>query len=609
MTLKNFIFSVFFNCCSLFAFSQEKVIDTVFIQDQQLRNAEKTQTVSTLKTEDLQKNTTNISEILRFQSPIYIKENGRGMVSSPSFRGTTAQQTALVWNGININSLFLAQGDLNNISLLSADQIKIKPGGGSVIYGSGAIGGTIHLDNSLSFNKGFTGNLFTEYGSFKTTNTKLKASYSTPQFSFSANGSYSSSENDYEVSEKEYKNLSGQYENKSFVLNSGYKINANNTISWISEHYSATQNYPVFSATQTKTSYESNTFRSLVTWNYHDQKIENYLRTAYLEDEFGYFAKIGSPKTSGGVSKILLVKNDFNYKILNNLSFNFINEFQNQKGEGYQSGIKDPRRNIFSTAGLLRFQPREKLYLEAGVKKDFVENYKSPFLFSIGSAYKAFSWYEIKLNGSKNFRNPSFNDLYWQPGGNLDLKSEISYQIEAASIFTYKNLKFTITPYFLDIKNLIRWIPTTAGYWTPENVEKVQSKGIESSLTFTKKTGKHQFSLNLGYAYTKSQNQETRKQLSYVPFHKIFGNLDYQYRFLGFYVQGMYNSLTYTTTDENYTDALKPYFVSNAGVYLQVKNYKLTFKINNIGNEIYETTSYYPMPKRNYLLSLNVNLK
>lgn len=608
MTKQNF-FSAVFLCAYLFIFSQEKTIDTVFIQDHQFRNSQKTQTIISLSEEDLQKNSTNISEVLRFQSPVYIKENGRGMVSSPSFRGTTAQQTAFVWNGININSLFLGQSDMNNIGLFTADNIRIKSGGGSVIYGSGAIGGTVHLDNSLSFNKGFTGNFFSEYGSFETFNSKLKAGFSTEKFSFNASGSFSSSENDYEVPEKDYKNLSGQYENKSFSLNSGYKINDQNTISWISEIFNASQNYPVFSISQTKTKYESNTFRSLLTWKYRSEKIENYFRTAYLEDEFGYFAKIDGPKSSGGISKTFLVKNDLNYEILRNLSFNFINEFQNQIAEGYGSGIENPKRNIFSTAGLLRFQPSEKIYLEGGAKKDFIENVESPFLFSFGANYKPISWYELKINASKNFRNPSFNDLYWKPGGNLNLRSESSYQAEFSNIFKYRTFKFSVTPFIIEVTDLIRWIPTTAGFWTPENVEKVLSKGIESSLSYTKNFGENDFKVNLGYTYTNSQNQETKQQLSYVPFHKIFGNIDYQYHFFGIYVQGMFNGLTYTSTDENYSEALKPYFVANAGIFAEYKNFKLTFKVNNIGNEVYETTAYYPMPKRNYLLNLNINLK
>lgn len=608
MTKQNFFSAVFLWTYAII-FSQEKTIDTVFVQDQQFRNTQKTQTIINLSSEDLQKNSTNISEVLRFQSPVYIKENGRGMVSSPSFRGTTAQQTAFVWNGININSLFLGQGDINNIGLFTADNIRIKSGGGSVIYGSGAIGGTVHLDNTLTFNKGFTGNLFTEYGSFETFNSKLKAGYSTEKFSFSASGSFSSSENNYEVREKDYQNLSGQYQNKSFTLNSGYKINEQNTISWISEMFNASQNYPVFSISQTKTRYESNTFRSLLTWKFHSRKIENYLRIAYLEDDFGYFSKIDAPKSSGGITKTLMVKNDFNYEILENLSFNFINEFNSQTAEGYGSGLENPKRYTFSTAGLLRYQPSEKMYLEGGAKKDFIENTKSPFLFSVGANYKPISWYELKINASKNFRNPSFNDLYWKPGGNLNLRPESSYQAELSNIFRYKTFRFSVTPFIIEVTDLIRWIPTAEGFWAPENVEKVLSKGLESSLSVAKKLGKNDLKLNLGYTYTNSQNQETKKQLSYVPFHKFFGNLDYQYGFFGIYVQGMFNGLTYTSSDENYTDALKPYFVANAGIFAEYRNFKLTFKVNNIGDQVYETTAYYPMPKRNYLLSLNINLK
>jgi len=97
-----------------FVAAQEKKIDTVFISDKKLNESVHFQKVINLS-DNIHKNTSNLSETLRFSTPLYIKENGRGMVSSPSFRGTTAQQTAFIWNGININSLFLGQGDINNI--------------------------------------------------------------------------------------------------------------------------------------------------------------------------------------------------------------------------------------------------------------------------------------------------------------------------------------------------------------------------------------------------------------------------------------------------------------------------------------------------------------
>ena len=98
----------FFSFFSIITFSQERVIDTVIIFDKHINQANKSQKIIKISFEDFTKNTTNLSDVLRFQTPVYIKENGRGMVSSPSFRGTTAQQTAFVWNGINVNSMFLA---------------------------------------------------------------------------------------------------------------------------------------------------------------------------------------------------------------------------------------------------------------------------------------------------------------------------------------------------------------------------------------------------------------------------------------------------------------------------------------------------------------------
>src|ERR1700750_995263 len=148
-----------------FLFGQEKAVDTIYIFDNQMSKVKLFHPVRTITQKDIEKNSTNLSELLRYQSSIYIKENGRGAVSSPSFRGTTAQQTAFVWNGININSSFLGQGDVNNIPLFGYDQIDVKAGGGSVVYGSGAIGGSIHLNNILDFNRGFKGSVFSEVAS------------------------------------------------------------------------------------------------------------------------------------------------------------------------------------------------------------------------------------------------------------------------------------------------------------------------------------------------------------------------------------------------------------------------------------------------------------
>ncbi len=601
------LFFVTFLVMFFLANAQERIIDTVYIFDRHLYDAEKTQTISTINSEDFKKNTTSLSDVLRFQSFIYIKENGRGSVSSPSFRGTTAQQTAFVWNGININSIFLGQGDLANLNLLGYDYLDIKSGGGSVIYGSGAIGGTVHMNNKILFNKGLKNSLFVEYASFQTLNSSLKTSFSDEKLSIQFSATHSQSQNEYEVPKKNYINLNGKYHNTNIDFGVGYKINAKNILYWQTQIFDGLQHFPIFFDTQTRTKYTTETFRSLISWNYKSKKINNYVRTAYLEDNFNYFSDIRRSKTSGGISKTIILKNDFNYLISKDWSINAISEFQNQQAEGYQSEIKNSKRNLISFSGLLKYTNAHKIYLELGLKKDFLEEFKTPVLFSFGGSYRFADWYLLKINASKNFRYPTFNDLYWQPGGNPNLKPETSHQIELSSVLKFGAFKFQIAPYYIQIKDMIHWVPFSGSSWTPINLENVRSIGFESRADFEKKWNKHTLSANLGYSHTKSQNLDTRKQLMYVPFHKAFGGAEYRYGIAGIYLQGIFNGLTYTSSDENPETSLNPYWVMNAGIYLDRNGNRIIFKVNNITNQVYETLKFYPLPIRNYTISFAIN--
>ncbi|WP_294265032.1 TonB-dependent receptor [uncultured Chryseobacterium sp.] len=598
-----------FSSYGCFLFGQEKTIDTVYVFDNQMSKVKLFHKVNSISPEDAKKNSANLSEILRFQSPVYIKENGRGAVSSPSFRGTGAGHTAFVWNGININSQFLGQGDVNNIPSMGFDQLDVKAGSVGVIYGSGAIGGTVHLNNSLDFNKGFHASLFSEAASFGTYNNFAKASFSNKKFSFKFSGNYSVSENDYEVKEsRNYINLNGEYSNTNFNFAAAYKIAPHHQVSWISEFFNGDQHFPVFFDSQTKTKYETQNVRSLLVWDWNAPKLNNVFRAAYTEENFQYFDNISNPKRSGGTGKNYILKNDFNYFLSPKWNLNIIGEFQVNKGEGYMSGIKEVSRKVGSLAGLLRYFATEDLRFEAGIKKDFVEDYSSPVLLSFSGNWNLTKWYNLNLNAAKNFRYPSFNDLYWQPGGNMNLKPETAYQFDLKNQFTIAGVKLMLTPYYIRITDMITWIPTSMGNYSPVNTYKVQSYGLESQIEYERKFGKHSLRSNLGYSYTKSTNVETGKQMMYVPLHKFFGNIDYRYSFLKIYVQGMYNGLTYADSEEKRSTAIEPYFVMNAGISgTFLKNYTIGGKVNNIFNEIYQTTAFYPLPKRNYSVYLNIN--
>lgn len=596
-----------------FLFGQEKAVDTVYIFDSQMKKVKLFHPVRTITPKDIEKNSTNLSELLRFQSSIYIKENGRGAVSSPSFRGTTAQQTAFVWNGININSSFLGQGDVNNIPLFGYDQIDIKAGGGSVVYGSGAIGGSIHLNNILDFNSGFKALVYSEAASFDTYNNFAQAAFSNEKLSVKVSGSYITSQNDYKVPEfvvgnTGFHNTNGRYYNTSVNIGVAYKIADHQTISWQNQTFDASQHYPIFELNGNKTKYKAQTLRSLIAWDINKNNLSNSLKMAYTEDNFQYFADLNQPKASGADGKNYIFKNDFNYFITPKININAIGEFQVNKGKGYGSGLETVSRNVGSLSGLIRYFATKDLRFEAGIKKDFVEDISSPLLYSFSGKWNAVKWYHVGINFSKNFRYPSFNDLYWQPGGNLDLVPETSVNIDMNHEFSFGDFKIALSPYYMDIKNLINWLPTSLGYWAPFNTYRVESYGLESQVTWNKTFGKHALRLDGGYTYSKSVNKDTDLQRMYVPMHKAVGNIEYGYSLFKVYAQGMFNGLTYTTSDEKRSAAIDPYFILNAGISASLfKKYTLGFKVNNLTDTYYQTVSLYPMPKRNYSVYATIN--
>ena len=129
------------------------VLDEVILTDAKLVRFSNGIKVRTMSDSVVKYSNSSLTDLLQFNSTIYFKENGYGMVSSPSFRGTSAQQTAVVWNGININSQLNGQTDFNTIIPENYGSISIRSGGGSVQYGSGAVGGSIHLNDELNFNQ------------------------------------------------------------------------------------------------------------------------------------------------------------------------------------------------------------------------------------------------------------------------------------------------------------------------------------------------------------------------------------------------------------------------------------------------------------------------
>ena len=585
----------------------------VLVSDKNLKKYSVSQSVLKLNDSVIGKNEALLTDLLNFNSTIYFKEYGRGMLSTVAFRGTTSSQTAVIWNGININSQMNGSTDFNTISGSDYNSISVKAGGGSVIYGSGAVGGTVHLNNDLLFFNRFENNLRLDYGSFNTIGINYKASISNKKWSAQIGLSKNSSTNDYKyLNQYNWKgeqrwNQNGQYDVITLSANAGYKINAKNTLKLYTQTSNTDRNTSLVSESEMKSKYVNGFNRNLLEYDGNFGKFTTNLKTAYIFENYQYYADNSSNIYTYGKTESLITKADLGYQIFKSLQANGILEYNRTKG--YGSGFGDNVREISSAALLLKQDASVNWKNEFGIRKEFTDNYQSPVLFSVGSSYQFGKLYNLKLNASRNFRIPTFNDLYWEEGGNPDLKPESSYQAEIGNVFTFQNFNITQTFYYMKIKDLLRWVPGTNGIWMPQNTDKVDSYGAETLLSWKKSYGKNNLTVNATYAYTVSENVETKKQLFFVPFNKVTASVAYSRKNISAYYQFLYNGFVYTQSDNDPDKIVDAYNVSNIGIDYDFKllsSFKVGFQVLNLWNTFYQSLEYRPMPGRNFNLYLNL---
>lgn len=564
----------------------------------------------------LKKNSASLTQLLNYNTPIYFKENGAGMVASPSFRGTTASQTVVLWNGININSQTTGQTDFNTVNVQGFDQIKVKAGGGNVAENNNAIGGSIELINDLPFKRGFSNEIQLKYGSFETFTGNFKSSYSNENLSFNLGYSRHQSANDFDFP-KGYlnqKNTNGQFYNNNINLGAAYKINPKNTLKFYGNLFQAKRHLSVISPYATRQKYEDYNSRSLVEWQSRFGRLESQLKLAYLNEEYRFFANINKEYFDKGTVNSWIAKYDLNYTINEKLRTKIFFEFTQNHGQ-LANEASSKTRNLGALGFNLQHQILERFSYQWSVRQEFNQENGQPLLYSLGGIFDVNSFYRLRFNAAKNFRIPTYNDLYWPGVGNRNLKPETSYQIELGQELHHPTMNFSVTAFYNKVNDLIRWAPNInplgGVLWQPENIHDVKIYGIESMLTAKKKIGQHDWALSATYAYTISENQTNQKQLIYVPYHKATTSLAYYWKNFSAYTQWLLNGKVFTTTNNEPSKELNSFLLGNFGLgydFGKENTYQIGFEIMNLMDRAYESVENRPMPGRSFHLNINFKI-
>lgn len=599
-----------FLLCTVSAYAQLDSIQQlpeVMLTDAKLIHFSKGFKLEKLNDSIVERNATSLTETLRYNTSIYFKENGFGMVSSPSFRGTNAAQTAVVWNGININSVFTGQTDFNTISPLNYNEIAIRSGGGGVQYGSGAVGGSIHLNNTYTFEKIDTTAIGLRYGSFSTIGGNASTTQTWDNHYLNVGVDFTSSENDYDYVGKNQKNQHGEFLRFAANVNGAKKLK-NGVATWNSEYTYNDRNFSGSLNTVGKDRYKDIATRNL--WQLQ-QKIRLFTTkasVAHLFEQYRYYPNSEKPLFDEGSANTFISAVQSEVYLREKLRLNAKVEYTYINATG--DNVGENSRKTLAAVILLNHKISKDFSYGLNFRKEFLNDFDNPFLFSADAKWRLSEKYALRLNGSKNYRVPTFNDLFWYAGGNLNLQPETSYQIELGQEFSIGNLKADFAAFYISSEDLIKWVPASGNFWEPINISKTRNYGLEASVGyFVKITPQQSLDFSANYSYTKAEDLEKQKQLIYVPFHKTSGTLQYNFANFSAYAQGLFNGEIYTTTDNS--ESLDAFTVFNIGAEYVLPfnpNIRVGGRFKNVFNTYYENVAYRPMTSRNFQIFLNFNI-
>jgi iron complex outermembrane receptor protein len=247
---------------------------------------------------------------------------------------------------------------------------------------------------------------------------------------------------------------------------------------------------------------------------------------------------------------------------------------------------------------------------------------KNVVTYKIGFNYQPFEEINlsIKTNAGKNFRAPTFNDLYWKESGNKNLKPETAYNAEAGLIYLFDfisqgQIEFTYT--HISAKDKIVWTPQRNLIWTPLNIAKSESNNFLINFSFAKDFAdqlsvKFESGINFVNSVKTSEsysNDPTKdKNFPYIPLQTIKLGFMLEYQF--FWLNLFYTHIGKRYSDFENKNSLNPYNILDGNISFNTEisgiDSELKLEVNNLTDTEYETISGYPMPLRNFIITLSL---
>lgn len=562
----------------------------------------------------------DLGELLANESPVFVKSYGLGSLATTAFRGGSANHTAVLWNGLNINSPMNGQMDLSLIPVGVANTVNVQYGGSTALWGSGAVGGAIHLNNVPHFGRGLHVDGGLSFGSFGDRRQRVRVELSGDRWLTGIAAYNTDAENDFTYAVHDARGRIERTQTNAALKRYGLlaeqhlKIDPRQRISlryWLQD---TDRRIPPTRLQEHSSAYQLDaSHRLMAEWQRSRNKWGTTARGGWFDEQLGWYASDDAePAPSRSRTLITEAETRYHPSGPHTVDLGVNNTYAQALTDGYP---QKPEQNRSALFALYRYNPDDARFVGSiAARQEWLDGNAVPFTGSIGGEYRLTRWSTLKAQAARVYRIPTFNDLYWRPGGDPDLLPEDGYSgdLGIALRHTMKGiaLRSEITWFNRMLDNWIIWLPGPA-YWSPRNIMRVWSRGVETDSEIAWKTGTTTLKIGVLTNHVVSTNQVAKshyddsvdRQLIYVPLYSGNARLSIVRARGSITLSTTYTGYRYTSTDNR--DHMDPYWLLNASASLRVLHRAhwqadVFIHANNLLDTEYEIMLSRPMPLRNY---------
>ncbi|MCS6990153.1 MAG: TonB-dependent receptor [Chloroherpetonaceae bacterium] len=242
---------------------------------------------------------------------------------------------------------------------------------------------------------------------------------------------------------------------------------------------------------------------------------------------------------------------------------------------------------------------------------------------SIAIGYKPFADLGFRLRAShrQTFRLPTFNDLYYARVGNPNLRPEYARQwnvgvgYERLSSSMWKQAAVRLDAFRIDVTDKILAIPRDAFNWSMRNIGAVQTTGFDARVESQLQIASATLSLVGNYARQEAidvspASLTPNQQIPYAPKELASAHFSLEKDFWSIGYALSYTGFRFALPENEASNVLPAFWLNDVSLSVGFPLWsffaKAKFEASNLFNARYEVIQFFPMPARNFRLSLNL---